>query len=75
MSTNNLRRSKQDKLLEGTINIIKDNKLKLDIVNKLIYFIDCLKNAPMNENVVVKTITMCKEYLQRSQCRMSLGLE
>ena len=26
MATNNFRRSKQDKLLEGTINILKDNK-------------------------------------------------
>ena len=52
MATSNFRRSKQDKLLEGTLNIIKDNKKKLDVINKLMYFIDCLNNAPMNENDV-----------------------
>ena len=35
MATSNTRKSKQDKLLEGTINILKDNKKKLDVMNKL----------------------------------------
>ena len=66
MTTDPLRRSKQDKFLEGTIKILKDNKEKIDIVNKLVYFIECLKTAPMNENDIVKTMTMCKDYLKRS---------
>ena len=64
MASSNFRRSKQDKLLEGTLNILKDNKKKLDVVNKLMYFIDCLNNAPMNENDVVSIMNVCKDYLK-----------
>ena len=58
--------SKQDKILEGTMLIIKDNKCKKDIINKLIYFSECFKSAPMSDDDVLKTITMCTDYLQRS---------
>ena len=43
MASSNFRRSKQDKLLEGTLNILKDNNKKLDVINKLMHFIDSLK--------------------------------
>ena len=65
-NTDNLRRSKEDKLLEGTMLILKDNKEKHDIINKLIYYTECLKTAPLSNEDVLKTITMCKDYLQRS---------
>ena len=65
MPATNLRRSKQDKLLEGTFNIIRNNKQKLDAMNKSTCFIDCLKNTHMSECDVVKTMTMCKDCLQR----------
>ena len=66
MSTEVLRRRKQGKLLEGTITTLKDNKEKLDLINKLDFFTDYLKSSPMNENEVISTIRICKDHLQRS---------
>ena len=37
------RRSKQDKLLEGAIKILKDNK-KIDVINTFDYFVECYFN-------------------------------
>ena len=74
MASSNFRRSKQDKLLEGTLNILKDNKKKLDVINKLMCFIDCLSNVPMNENDVVNIMTMCKDYLKQSHSMMLVNL-
>ena len=62
----NVRRSKQDKLLEGTMLMLKDDKEKKDLINKLIYFSECLKTVPLSDDNVLKTITMCKDHLQRS---------
>ena len=55
-----------NKLLEGSISILKDNKQKLDAINKIIYVIESIKTAPINENDVVKIMSTCKDYLQRS---------
>ena len=74
MASSNFRRSKQDKLLEGTLNILKDNNKKLDVINKLMYFIDCLSNVPMNENDVVNIMTMCNDYLKQSHSLMLVNL-
>ena len=74
MASSNFRRSKQDKLLEGTLNILKDNNKKLDVMNKLMCFVDCLNNAPMNENDSVNVMTMCKDYLKKSHSLMLVNL-
>ena len=37
-------------------------------------FIDCLNNAPMNENDVVNIMTMCKDYLKQSHSLMLVNL-
>ena len=36
------------------------------------YSIDCLNNAPMNENDVVNIMTMCKDYLKQSHMLVNL---
>ena len=66
MSTDFARSSQQDKLLEGTITILKDNNNKKYLINKLECLCDCLKTAPMNENDVISTLTLCKDHLKRS---------
>ena len=38
------------------------------------YFIDCLNNAPMNENDAVNIMTMCKDYLKQSHSLMLVNL-
>ena len=65
MVTNNLRRSKQHELLEGTTTMLKDNEEK-DVIRKLVCFAECLKTGPMNENDVLSELTLCKDHLQRS---------
>ena len=62
MVSNNLQKIKKDKLTEGTITIIKYDKGKMHMINELFYFDDCLKTAPMNENSLLNTITMCEDY-------------
>ena len=64
--TDNLRRSNQDKFFDVTTQMLKNNKGKLNVINKLMCFIECVKIAHVNENDVVKTITMWKNCLQRS---------
>ena len=46
--------------------MLKDNKEKNDVINKLICFSESLKNAPMSENDVLKPITMRKDHTHRS---------
>ena len=53
-NTDNVRRSKEDKLLEGTMLMLKDNKEKYDVINKLIYFSECLNTAPLSNDDVLK---------------------
>ena len=60
------RSSQQDKLLEGTAKILKDNDDKKDLINELDCLCDSLKTTPMNENDVISTMTLCKDDLQRS---------
>ena len=50
MSADVDRTSQQDKLLEGTTTIIKDNNNKKDLTNKLDYLCDCLKTTSINES-------------------------
>ena len=60
MSTEFSRASQEEKLIEGTIKILKDLIYKLD------YFCDCIKTAPIDENDVINTIALYKDHLQRS---------
>ena len=48
MATSNFRRSKQDKLLKGILNILKDNKKKIDVINKLMCCFDILLSKQHN---------------------------
>ena len=64
-NTDNTRRSKQEKLLEGTMSMLKDSKEKNDVISELIYFSEYLKTAPMSNDGMSRTITMWKDHLQR----------
>ena len=66
MSTNVARTSQQEKLLEGTMTILKDKNNKKDLTNKLDYLCNCTKTAPIDENHVMSTTTLCEYHLQRS---------
>ena len=48
--TDNLRRSNQDKLLDGTRKILKVNKEKLNVIKKLVYFIERVKRYTLMDS-------------------------
>ena len=74
MSVEPTRKSKEDKMIAGTIAIHNDNIDKLNIINKLQCFLESLKSHPMNENDVHSMIVMCKEHLQQSHDVANINL-
>ena len=60
MESESVQNSKQDKVLKGTLEIIKDNNNKLLLIEKIDLFLDGLKSTPMNENDIVCLLKSCK---------------
>ena len=66
MESESVQNSKQDKVLKGTLEIIKDNNNKLLLIEKIDLFLDGLKSTPMNENEVVCLLKSCKDNFKLS---------
>ena len=61
MSNEHVCNSQQDKLLEITIKILKDNNLKIDLTNKLDILLESIKTSPVNENDLMHTANACED--------------